>query len=223
MDWASYLFRFQGRINRARAWLALLIIVGWMVLLAALTLAADNILGIPARSLRFDLNDIFGIVDPLTYRHAVALLRTGAVPAGYVVPMVFHAIGMAIFIWVYAATSIKRLHDRDRSGWWLVPFFVVPGLYQQFAARLPHPFPAELLAWAVFVLYLWGFIELYFLKGTRWTNRFGPNPLGKQQARARSESGRSPKTSRWDQQGEVRMAPHIGSPPPAMRVNRGHE
>ena len=27
------------------------------------------------------------------------------------------------------ATSIKRLHDRDKSAWWMVPFFVLPGLY----------------------------------------------------------------------------------------------
>ena len=27
------------------------------------------------------------------------------------------------------ATAAKRLHDRDKSGWWLVPFFVAPGCW----------------------------------------------------------------------------------------------
>jgi hypothetical protein len=40
-------------------------------------------------------------------------------------------------MWVYFAMSIKRLHDRDKSGWWMVPFFAAPGLYNQFADRLP--------------------------------------------------------------------------------------
>jgi uncharacterized membrane protein YhaH (DUF805 family) len=220
MDWLSFLFSFHGRINRAKAWLAMLLIVGWMVFLAALTVAADKLLGIPTRSVNFNLNDIFGAVDPATYRHALALLQTGAVPAGYVVPMFLHAVGTALFIWVYAATSIKRLHDRDRSGWWLVPFFIAPGLYEQFAGRLPDSYLVGFFAWCVFALYLWGFVEIYFLKGTRWTNRFGPNPLGKQQTRPRSTEARLRTTTAWDQEGEIEIAPHTGSPPPAMHVNR---
>jgi uncharacterized membrane protein YhaH (DUF805 family) len=198
----------------------MLVIVCWMIFLAALIVAADRLLGIPTRSLRFDLNDIFGVIDPATYRHALSLLRTGAVPAGYVIPMFFHAVGTAIFIWVYAATSVKRLHDRDRNGWWIVPFFVAPGLYEQFADRLLDSYLVGFLAWSVYALYLWGFIELYLLKGTRWTNRFGPNSLGKEQARPRSGRGQGPNTSWWDQKSEIEMAPHIGSPPPSMHVNR---
>ena len=220
MDWVWFLFSFHGRINRAKAWLAMLAIVCWMIVLAALTVAADKVLGIHTRSLRFDVNDIFGIVDPATYRHGLSLLRTGAVPAGYVIPMFFHAIGTAVFVWVYAATSVKRLHDRDRSAWWMVPFFVAPGLYEQFANRLQVAYLVDFWAWSAFALYLWGFIELYVLKGTRWTNRFGPNPLGKEQMRRRSGQAQGPKVSSWDQRSEIEIAPHIGSPPPAMHVKR---
>jgi Predicted membrane protein len=38
MDWTWYLFRFEGRINRAKYWLAGLIILCWMIF--ALTLLA---------------------------------------------------------------------------------------------------------------------------------------------------------------------------------------
>ena len=33
MDYVWYLFRFDGRINRARCWLALLIMICWMLFL----------------------------------------------------------------------------------------------------------------------------------------------------------------------------------------------
>jgi uncharacterized membrane protein YhaH (DUF805 family) len=186
MDWTWYLLGFNGRINRARLWLALFVILGWMIFLAAVTAGLDRLLGIPTRSIHFDLNEVFGVIDPATYQRALELLRTGEVPAGYIASFLFHTAGMVAFIWIYAATAIKRLHDRDKSGWWLLPFFVVPGLYEQFADRLPDSYLTIWCAWAAFALYLWGFVELYFLKGTNWTNRFGPSPLPKMQSRPRT-------------------------------------
>jgi hypothetical protein len=69
---------------------------------------------------------------------------------------------------------------------------------------------------AVFVLMIWGFIEIYCLKGTRWTNRFGPNPLPKVQTRPRTTSA-----SRWDQTSAVEFVPRQASPSPGMHVKRG--
>jgi len=51
----------------------------------------------------------------------------------------------------WLATLIKRLHDRDKSGWWMVPFFFIPGLYEQFAERLPDSYLVLPLAVIVFV------------------------------------------------------------------------
>ena len=48
---------------------------------------------------------------------------------------------------------------------------------------------------------------MYFLKGSRKTNRFGPDPL----CAAGSDT-----RSRWDQQSEIEMVPHKAGPPPAM-------
>jgi uncharacterized membrane protein YhaH (DUF805 family) len=94
--------------------------------------------------------------------------------------------------------SIKRLHDRDKSGWWMVPFFAVPGLYNQFADRLPDSYcrPAARLA---ALSLLWGFVEMYCLKGSRKTNRFGADPLTPPRADTRPP---------WDQQSEIEMVPH---------------
>jgi len=34
---------------------------------------------------------------------------------------------VAIAIWVsWFAIGVKRLHDRDKSGWWIVVFYILP-------------------------------------------------------------------------------------------------
>lgn len=219
MDWVWFLFAFDGRINRAKAWLALLVILCWMLLIAALMLGIDGLFGNPVKSVHFNINDIFAFVDPAVLRAAIARLREGkeASPAHLVLTF-FHTAGTLLFAWVYLATSVKRLHDRDRSGWWIAPFFVVPGLYAQFVDRLPDSWLMFPLALGVFVLMIWGFVEIYALKGTRWTNQFGPNPLPKEQTRARSGSHSS---SAWDQSSSIEFIPHRASPLPDMHVKRG--
>ena len=129
MDWNWYLFRFNGRINRARMWLSLLIILCWMIFLGVLTIASGIVSGGKETSFGFNIDDIFRVsIPPPTDR-----CRGPIVPT-----LLIKAIGTSLFAWVYFATSIKRLHDRDKSGWWMVPFFVFPGLFKQFADRLPR-------------------------------------------------------------------------------------
>jgi len=203
MDWTWYLFRFKGRINRAKYWLAALIIVCWMIFLSALTLAAGIVSG-GETSFGFDTNDIFGVIDPSSYQ---------SLSWKDLSPLLVKVIGTPLFLWVYFATSIKRLHDRDKSGWWMVPFFLVPGLYNQFANRFGDYWMAALpFALIAFVFCIRGFIEMYCLKGSRKTNRFGPNPLLQLDTRPR-----------WDQNSEVEFVPHIAGPPPVWHVKRGHE
>jgi uncharacterized membrane protein YhaH (DUF805 family) len=126
MDWTWYLFRFEGRINRAKYWLAGLI-----------ALTTKFISGAAPGTFGFSIDDIFELVDPASLRSAAGKFRNGEwLSATILVPQIFHAVGTLLFLWVYASTSIKRLRDRDKSGWWTVPFFVVPGLYQQFGDRL---------------------------------------------------------------------------------------
>ena len=60
MDWTWYLFGFEGRINRAKCWLAALIIVCWMIFLSALTLAGGIVSG-GEITFGFDTNDIFAM------------------------------------------------------------------------------------------------------------------------------------------------------------------
>jgi uncharacterized membrane protein YhaH (DUF805 family) len=217
MDWVWFLFGFDGRINRAKVWLAMLVIVCWMIFIAMLMLGIDGLFGNPAKSVHFNLNDIFAFVDPAMLRAAILRLREGkeASPAHLVLSF-FHGVGTLLFVWVYLATSIKRLHDRDKSSWWMIPYFAIPGLYAQFQDRLPDSRLVFPFALAAFLLMIAGFVDIYCLRGTRWTNRFGPNPLPKVQNRPRSTSA-----SRWDQTSAYEFVPHSASSSARTHVNRG--
>ena len=70
--------------------------------------------------------------------------------------MVAMVIGI-LSIWPGFALIVKRLQDRDRSGW--------------FALTLLIPFVGIIFA-------IWILIEVWFLKGTDGPNRFGEDPLG---------------------------------------------
>jgi uncharacterized membrane protein YhaH (DUF805 family) len=173
-----------------------------MLLLAALMFAVAGVFGIARnKSFGFGTDDIFGILDPASLR---------SLSPADVLPLCFKAVGTPLFLWVYAAASIKRLHDRDKSAWWMVPFFVVPGFYHQFEDRLDDSYPVLLLALIASGLSLWGFTELCCLRGSKKANRFGPDPLAPIETRPR-----------WDQQSELEFVPHSAGPSPAAHGKRG--
>lgn len=219
MDWTWYLFGFKGRLNRAKYWLAALVMLSFMfvfVWLTYLTLMVDfaaHAINAPHGkakiSFGFDLDDILLVFNPAAWR-AMSLAKLPL--------LLVRATGMAVVLWIFLATSIKRLHDRDRSGWWLVPFVAVPSLFDHFSDFFPDGYFMMIVGGVMFVLMIWGFVELYFLRGTKWTNRFGPDPLGKEQTRQRSERARLRATTAWSQDSEIEMVPHKASPPPALRV-----
>jgi uncharacterized membrane protein YhaH (DUF805 family) len=47
MDWTWYLFRFEGRINRAKLWLAGPVLLGLMMVVGAAIVAIQSLLGGP--------------------------------------------------------------------------------------------------------------------------------------------------------------------------------
>jgi uncharacterized membrane protein YhaH (DUF805 family) len=121
----SLLFSFQGRINRAKFWLVH--VVMWIVA----AVVSGLVIGDAALS-----------TDP-----EAALRSLGTVPH------LILAVLYVLLVWIGLAAGVKRWHDRNKSGLWiligLVP--VIGGL--------------------------WYLIECGFLPGTAGPNTYGPDPL----------------------------------------------
>lgn len=78
--------------------------------------------------------------------------------------------------------SIRRLHDRDKSGHWLWLFAFVPGVLNAVGNAIMMVRPEAVLVAIVPTLValgitIWMIVELGFLRGTPGPNRFGPDPL----------------------------------------------
>lgn len=73
------------------------------------------------------------------------------------------------------AVSVRRLHDRGKSPWWLLAFVVSP-VSLEIAGSLNtlDAGPSVTLMVAALALSIWGFIELGCTSGP---NRYGPDPL----------------------------------------------
>jgi uncharacterized membrane protein YhaH (DUF805 family) len=115
----------------------------------------------------------------LAYMAVVALVASAVArsPEG-ALGLVFA--GLLPAIWAGLAVAAKRLHDRDKSAWWLLVFFVLPSVLERMgdSAGAAGGAPAGMaLYFAAFVVSVWGLVELGFLRGTAGPNRFGPDPL----------------------------------------------
>jgi uncharacterized membrane protein YhaH (DUF805 family) len=72
------------------------------------------------------------------------------------------------------AVAIKRLHDRDKSGWWFLVFYVLPSALGSIGPYTGLDFVFQLASLA---LSIWALVELGFLRGTSGENRYGPDPV----------------------------------------------
>ena len=82
-------------------------------------------------------------------------------------------------VWAVTALYFRRLHDRNKSGWWMVPFYFGPlaiDLAVYTLAGHGENQTAGLIALAGLALWIWAFVEVGLLGGTRGPNRFGPDP-----------------------------------------------
>jgi uncharacterized membrane protein YhaH (DUF805 family) len=89
---------------------------------------------------------------------------------------------MTIILFISSlAVCVKRLQDRDKSGWYVLLFFVAPVALSlagmSFGLTDGPTLPAQGLWLVGSVISIWGFIELGVIRGTIGANRFGPDPL----------------------------------------------
>jgi uncharacterized membrane protein YhaH (DUF805 family) len=85
--------------------------------------------------------------------------------------------GVFWFVPLYAV-AVKRLHDRDKSGWWSLVFFMLPGVLSGLSKSFEGGHGA-IFSLAGAAVAIWGFVELGCLPGTPGRNRFGADPLGR--------------------------------------------
>lgn len=172
MDRLRSLFGFDGRFGRARFILATLANLAVCLLLGILMLAAVG--GLHRGTIvSFNAGEIFS--TPLSFGFGSSFCNAGPVAS-----RVLYALGAIIFagsLWFFSAAVVKRLHDRARSGAWIVPFVIAPPLLHRLWDWLDDPVGAFIVSSAASVLTLWGIVELVFLRGTAGPNRFGPDPL----------------------------------------------
>ena len=142
MDWGHLFFKFNGRINRAKYWLAVLIYAVIYVVLAIFGYVTDQ-------------NAIFQAINGM----------------------------LAIVIFISSlAVGVKRLHDRNKSGWYLVLFYIVPGILVTAGIVVGTVMEdsiviASVLGLVAFAIGVWAFVEMGCLRGTIGANQYGPDPL----------------------------------------------
>jgi uncharacterized membrane protein YhaH (DUF805 family) len=86
-------------------------------------------------------------------------------------------VGAASVIVLYAAVAVavKRLHDRDKSAWWMLVFYGVPAAATVISIILElDPAIPGLVS---LVIGVWALVELGCLPGTAGPNKYGPDPL----------------------------------------------
>lgn len=150
MDWTTLLFSFNGRINRGKYWLAILIYsVIWIAFIAAVLIWLGG----------FNTENLFTLA--------------GAGLAIWLAAMILIVAGT----WSGFATGIKRLHDRGKSGWWIVLFWFGPSILGGMETGMPNLGGGFILSLAGTAIAIWGFIELCCLRGTTGPNQYGPDPL----------------------------------------------
>ncbi len=104
--------------------------------------------------------------------------------AGIAAPLFIITVVLVLILWLLWGFSIttERLHDRDKSAWWLVVFYLVPAVLGQLAKTAWFAGAAGtvlhyIVALASFALTIWGFVEIGCLRGTAGSNTYGPDPL----------------------------------------------
>ncbi|MBP0462554.1 DUF805 domain-containing protein [Roseomonas sp. PWR1] len=167
-------FSFQGRIRRKTWWLA------YVLPLVALSIVASVI----------DIS--LGFV---TFTEDAMPEDGFAVSAQGIGP--FSLLALIPSLWGGLAGQVKRWHDRDKSGWWVL-INLIP---------LVGP--------------IWALIETAFLSGTPGPNRFGPDPkggAGVAQWQAAPPPGawqpQQPQPQQWQPQPQWQQPPQQWQPPP---------
>ena len=179
-----YLFSWSGRANRAKQWALLLVGVVFAITECVVFVVTGTGGALMQAA---DTKDFMGFVHSPQLHAFLGI------------------VGVLVLLMYYIALAVtaKRLHDRNKSAWWMLIFYLLPLLLNiptymmlpQYlhmmqeaitAAQnhLPPPQPpqnalATLTNGAATIISLWAFVELYCLPGTAGPNKYGADPLAR--------------------------------------------
>jgi uncharacterized membrane protein YhaH (DUF805 family) len=144
---------YVGRINRSKYWTAVLIYVAINVVVVA--------------------------IGFIMFGNSILALGDDAADDGIILGLASKGIGFILLVVVIyipllvssVFVGIKRLHDRDKSGWWLLVFYLVPMLLNGLGDV------SSIFSFVAFGISIWAFVELGCLRGTPGPNKYGPDPL----------------------------------------------
>lgn len=158
MDIRTILFSFEGRIGRGTYWLS---IVPVIVAVHFFTFAPILIVDFMVDTTSKEIPDSILI-------------------AGFVAHLIWFA-----GLWPMLAVGSKRLHDRNKRGWWLLVWWLLPfsllfgGFGIDFVGdpntvlRAGYFSTGSIMMFSSLPIALWGLVELGILPGTKGPNRFG--------------------------------------------------
>ena len=149
MDWKKLLFSFRGRMNRAKYWLVILI--NGVISGVCITIFAVQFNGLRTGIYGDASGGVIAVIGVITL------------------------ILIAIFV-SSLAIAFKRLHDRNKSGVWLLLFWLAPTVLNAIGQSIGSA-AGVFVALVGAAIGVWGFVEIACLKGTTGPNDYGPDPL----------------------------------------------
>jgi uncharacterized membrane protein YhaH (DUF805 family) len=124
-NWKQALFSASGRMRRSHFWLWTVIVMVATQVVLQLILALTN--------------------------STQVLMQTGTMPLPAILAYI---VITPLQLWIGVCLSVKRWHDRDKSGWmYLIILIPIVGV-------------------------IWWFVEVGCLDGTQGSNKYGPSPKG---------------------------------------------
>lgn len=128
----------------------------------------------------------WGVIGVLVYFALKIVIVAASLNAGTVL---FWGLGLLVlipFIVSSIAINLRRLHDRDKSGWWLLVFYLIPVALAVFAQAAVNGNPdssvTKVAQYGTLAIQFWMIVELGFLPGTKGPNAYGEAPAASQPA-----------------------------------------
>jgi uncharacterized membrane protein YhaH (DUF805 family) len=118
MTFSDMLFSFSGRLNRARYWLTILGFFAVSLACSVISLTIKRLVGVHVHPANLEYRD---------------WSVTTIVVAGLFILIMISII--LVTGWIALAVVTKRLHDRDKSAWWLLLFYFVPPILEGIGRR----------------------------------------------------------------------------------------